>query len=130
LARPGVKAFRISTLGVCRRRMRKIKKREASSPEKGEIIIYQTSDGMAALDVRLEQDTLWLSQKQLAILFQTERSVITKHLRNIFLSGELDKNLVCAKFAHTAEDRKTYQIAFYNLDAILSAHYIFHLILE
>jgi prophage maintenance system killer protein len=103
--------------------MRKIKKREASSPEKGEIIIYQTSDGMAALDVRLEQDTLWLSQKQLAVLFQTERSVITKHLRNIFLSGELDKNSVCAKFAHTAEDRKTYQIAFYNLDAIISVGY-------
>ena len=103
--------------------MRKAKTREGAVAGKGEIVLYQTSDGKTALDVRLEQDTLWLSQKQLAVLFQTERSVITKHLRNIFRSGELDENSVCAKFAHTAEDGKTYQIAFYSLDATISVGY-------
>jgi hypothetical protein len=92
-------------------------------PLKGEIIIYQASDGKTALDVRLEGETLWLNQKQLSELFQTERSVITKHIGNIFRSGELDKNSACAKFAHTAEDEKTYQTTFYNLDAIISVGY-------
>ncbi len=89
----------------------------------GEIILYQTPDGAMALDVRLEHDTLWLNQKQMSELFATERSVITKHLRNIFNSGELDKNSVCAFFAHTAEDGKTYQVAFYNLDVAISVGY-------
>ena len=69
------------------------------------------------------RETLWLTQKQLSELFQTERSVITKHLGNIFRSGELDKLSVCAKFAHTADDGKTYQSTFYNLDAIISVGY-------
>ena len=77
--------------------------------DKGEIILYQTPDGRAELDVRLEGDTLWLAQKQLAALFETERSVITKHLQNIFRTGELDRESVCANFAHTAEGGKTYQ---------------------
>jgi hypothetical protein len=94
-----------------------------STPGKGEIVLYQAPDGKAALDVRLEGETLWLNQKQLSDLFQTERSVITKHLRNIFRSGELERNSVCAKFAHTAEDGKVYQTTFYNLDAIISVGY-------
>ena len=96
---------------------------ESNIPGKGEIILYQSPDGKAALDVRLEGDTLWLTQKQISHLFQTERTVITKHLGNIFRSGELEKESVCAKFAHTAEDGKTYQTVFYNLDTIISVGY-------
>ena len=103
--------------------MKKVKTKEAAIVGKGEIVLYRTSDGKTALDVRLEQETLWLSQEQMGVLFQTERSVITKHLRNIFRSGELVKDSACAKFAHTAEDGKTYQTLFYSLDAILSVGY-------
>ena len=99
------------------------KTKKSISSLKGGIIIYRASDGKTALDVRLEGETLWLNQKQLSELFQTERSVITKHFGNIFRSGELDKNSVCAKFAHTAEDGKTYQTNFYNLDAVISVGY-------
>ena len=66
-------------------------KQTAITSGKGEIILYRAPDGRAALDVRFEEDTLWLTQKQIAELFATERSVITKHLRNIFNSGELDE---------------------------------------
>ncbi len=90
---------------------------------RGEIAIYRAPDGTISLDVRLEHETLWLSQKQMSELFTTERSVITKHLRNIFQTGELDRDSVCAFFAHTAADGKTYQVEFYNLDAILSVGY-------
>ncbi|WP_297059907.1 hypothetical protein [Thermosynechococcus sp. M3746_W2019_013] len=90
---------------------------------RGEIVLYRAPDGSIALDVRLEQETVWLTQKQMAQLFQTERSVITKHLRNIFASGELKRESVCAIFAHTAEDGKTYQTQYYNLDAIISVGY-------
>ena len=89
----------------------------------GEIVLYTTKDGRAAVDVRLEQETIWLPQKDIAILFDTERSVVTKHLRNILATGELEADSVCAKFAHTAADGKKYQTAFYNLDAILSVGY-------
>ena len=89
----------------------------------GTVVLYQDPDGKVTLDVRLDRDTLWLNQKQMAELFATERSVITKHLRNIFKSGELEKEAVCAKFAHTASDGKTYQVTFYNLDAIISVGY-------
>jgi prophage maintenance system killer protein len=99
------------------------KQKMTASPTKGEVILYQESNGKTALDVRLEGDTLWLTQKQISELFQTERSVVTKHFGNIFRSGELDKNSVCAKFAHTARDGKTYKTTFYNLDAIISVGY-------
>ncbi len=89
----------------------------------GEIILYEESDGRIALEVRLEQDTIWLNQKQMAELFATERSAITKHLGNIFKSRELDRKSVCAKFAHTAPDGKVYQVNFFNLDAIISVGY-------
>lgn len=88
-----------------------------------ELVLYKSKDGSIELDVQLERDTIWLSQTQLAELFSTERSVITKHLRNVFTTGELDKNSVCAKFAHTAADGKTYQTQFYSLDAIISVGY-------
>lgn len=66
----------------------------------GEIIIYQTSDGSTALDVRLEKDTIWLTQKQIAELFGTKRPAITKHLKNIFSSGELEESSTCSILEH------------------------------
>ncbi len=86
------------------------------------IVIYESSDG-EQVTVRLESDNLWLTQEQIANLFKKERSVITKHLRNIFKEGELVSHSVRAKFAHTAADGKTYQVDFYNLDAIISVGY-------
>lgn len=88
-----------------------------------DIVLYKSKDGAVKLDVQLEKDTIWLGQAQLSELFATERSVITKHLRNVFSSKELDKARVCAKLAHTAADGKTYQTQFYNLDAIISVGY-------
>lgn len=92
-------------------------------PSKGEIVIYRTKDKKIQLEVTLEQETVWLSQKQIATLFKTERSVITKHLQNIFKNKELEQNSVCAKIAHTAPDGKVYEIIFYNLDVIISVGY-------
>lgn len=93
------------------------------SDNQGNIIIYQTEDGNTRIEVKMEQDTIWLSQAQIAVLFAVDRTVVTKHLGNVFEEGELDKKSVCAKFAHTAEDGKTYQTQFYNLDAIISVGY-------
>ena len=96
---------------------------------KGEIIIYQTADGSTSLDVKLEQETIWLNQKQIAELFGTKRPAITKHLKNIFLSGELEENRVCSKMEHTtphgamADKTQTTEVKYYNLDAILSVGY-------
>lgn len=91
--------------------------------EQGELIVYQSEDGTAAVDVRLKDETVWLSQAQMQELFGRERSVITKHINNVFKEGELIRNQVCAKFAHTADDGKTYQVAHYNLDVIISVGY-------
>lgn len=93
------------------------------SDNQGNIIIYQADDGHTRIEVKMEDETVWLTQAQIAILFDVDRSVVTKHLGNIFEEGELDKDSVCAKFAHTAEDGKTYQTQFYNLDAIISVGY-------
>jgi hypothetical protein len=73
---------------------------------KGEIILYQAKDGKINVEVSFQRETVWLAQKQIAELFKTERSVITKHLHNIFKSKELDRDSVCAIFAHTAQDGK------------------------
>lgn len=86
-------------------------------------MIYKPKTGTARLKVKLEQESLWLNQKQMSELFETERSVITKHINNVFKTGELNKNSVCANFAHTAEDGKTYNTNFYNLDMIISVGY-------
>ncbi|QGG47382.1 virulence RhuM family protein [Heliorestis convoluta] len=88
-----------------------------------EIIFYTTSEGDMKVEVLFRDETLWLSQKRMAEIFGVDRSVITKHLSNIFAEGELDKNSVCAKFAHTAEDGKTYKTQFYHLDAIIAVGY-------
>jgi hypothetical protein len=89
----------------------------------GEFLLYTTPDGETRVECRFKDETIWLSQKLIAELFGAERSVVTKHLANIFKEGELEENSVCAKFAHTATDGKTYRSKFYNLDAIIAVGY-------
>ncbi len=93
-------------------------------PEKqSEILIYQTDDGRVKLDVRLENETLWLTQQKMADLFQTTKQNIGQHLKNIFEEGELKQDSVVKKFFTTAADGKQYNTNFYNLDAIISVGY-------
>ncbi|MCT7508685.1 virulence protein RhuM/Fic/DOC family protein [Aliarcobacter cryaerophilus] len=87
------------------------------------IVIYEDANGEIKLDVSLENDTLWLSQKQLEVLFDRDKSVISRHIKNIFKEEELDKNSVVAKNATTATDGKIYQVEYYNLDMIISLGY-------
>lgn len=87
-----------------------------------EIIIYQP-DSTVKLEVRLENETVWLTQQQIADLFGVKQPAISKHLKNIFESGELDENSVHSILEYTASDGKTYKTKFYNLDAILSVGY-------
>jgi len=86
-------------------------------------VIYRAKDGSARLDVELREETIWLRQDQISLLFDSERSVVTKQLRNIFRTGELDKNSVSSILEHTAADGKTYKTQFYNLDAVISIGY-------
>lgn len=86
-----------------------------------QLVIFDSGAGQ--VEVRLASETVWLRQEQMAELFERERSVITKHIRNVFSEGELVRDSVCAKFAHTAADGKTYQVDYYNLDAIISVGY-------
>ena len=87
-----------------------------------EIVLYQPNES-TSLEVRLEDDTVWLTQAQIASLFGTQRPAITKHLSNIFKDGELDQDAVSSILEHTADDGKLYKTKFYNLDAILSVGY-------
>ena len=90
---------------------------------RGEIILYQP-DNEIKLEVRLEEETVWLTQEQIAILFGTKRPAITKHLNNIYNSGELEKESTCSILEHMGNDGKQkYATQFYNLDAILSVGY-------
>jgi len=88
-----------------------------------DIILYSSADGNVRVEVFYSGETFWLSQKRMAELFGVDRTVITKHLQNVFLTNELEEVSVCAKFAHTAEDGKVYQTNFYNLDAIIAIGY-------
>ena len=94
-----------------------------------EILLYQTADGQTKIDVRLEEETVWLSQAQMGELFQKERSVISKHIKNIFEEGELQEDLVCANFAHTTQHgdikgkTQVKNIKLYNLDVVISVGY-------
>jgi DNA ligase (NAD+) len=97
--------------------------KEQSQPGHGEIVLYQAENGKSSLEVHLQDETVWLTQKQISALFETERSVITKHLNNVFRTEELERDSVCANFAHTAADGKTYQTNYYNLDAIIAVGY-------
>lgn len=93
------------------------------SESKGELILYQTEDGLTKIDVVMENDSVWLSLDQMADLFQRDKSTISRHIKNIFTEGELEEKAVVAKFATTAADSKTYQVSFYNLDVIISVGY-------
>lgn len=95
---------------------------EISNPL-SDIIMYKKDDGTVNIEILVQNETLWLTQERMAQLFGVDRTVITKHLGNIFKSGELVKESVCAKIAHTASDGKKYNTQFYNLDAILSVGY-------
>lgn len=88
-----------------------------------EVLLYKTPDGQVKVEVFLHHETIWLPQKRIAELFEVDRSVISKHLRNIFNEGELKENSVCANIAHTATDGKTYHTKYYNLDAIIGVGY-------
>lgn len=90
--------------------------------EQGEVILYQP-DETIKLEVKLENETVWLSIEEMSNLFGRDISVIGKHIRNIFKEEELVKDSVWAKFAYTASDGKTYQVDYYNLDVIISVGY-------
>lgn len=94
--------------------------------DKGEIIIYQTSDGQTELDVRLEGDTVWLSQAQLAQLLQVRPQNITMHIRNVYKEGELERSATCKNFLQVQNEGGrliTRNMKFYNLDVIISVGY-------
>lgn len=91
--------------------------------DNGNIIIYQTEDGLTKLDVQLHDETVWLSLDMMAQLFQRDKSTISRHIKNIFAEGELQTSAVVANFATTASDGKIYQVDYYNLDVIISVGY-------
>jgi hypothetical protein len=88
-----------------------------------QIEIYTSPDGSTQIEVQFEGDTFWLNLNQISNLFEKDKSVISRHLKNIFTSGELIRDSVVAKNATTAQDGKTYNVEYYNLDAILSVGY-------
>ena len=90
---------------------------------RGEIIIYQAEDGMTKIDVRFEDETVWLTQAQLCDLYQTSKSNISEHIKHIFEEGELEEDSVVRKFRTTAADGKNYNVTYYNLDMIISLGY-------
>lgn len=96
--------------------------KKSQKKEQG-LVIYQTEKGRVELRGDFSNDTMWASQSQLSEVFNVERSVITKHIRNVLKDKELAEDAVCAKFAHTAEDGKSYSVQFYSLDMILSVGY-------
>ena len=95
---------------------------QPSSPG-GQILLYQTEDGLSRVECRFQGETLWLSLTEIAALFGRDKSVISKHLKGIFDDGELARDAVVANYATTAADGKTYRVDFYNLDAILAVGY-------
>lgn len=90
---------------------------------RGELIVYESKDGKANIEVRLQDETVWLSRRQMAELFDRDYKTVSKHINNVFKDGELRKNSVVAKFATTGSDAKTYQVEYYNLDVIISVGY-------
>jgi predicted nuclease of restriction endonuclease-like (RecB) superfamily len=89
-----------------------------------EIVIYQSEEGSTKIDVRMEDETVWLSLDQMADLFQRDKSTISRHIKNIFEEAEVRQESVVANFATTATDGKTYQVDYYNLDIIRNLKYI------
>ena len=91
--------------------------------EQNKVIIYAASDGQTKIDVKLEDETLWLTQAQMCELYQTSKSNISEHIRHIFEEGELQEDSVVRKFRTTAADGKSYLTTFYNLDMIIALGY-------
>ena len=91
--------------------------------QKGNILLYQTAEGESKIEVRLSNDTVWLTADQMAALFQRNKSTISRHIKNVFDSSELQPDSVVAFFTTTASDEKTYMVAYYNLDMIISVGY-------
>lgn len=94
--------------------------------DKGLFLLYQTPDGDSQIEVKLQNDTVWLSLDQMAELFQRNKSTISRHIKNVLEDGELEEDSVVAKFATTATDGKKYSVAYYNLDMIISVGYRVH----
>ena len=94
-----------------------------------QLIIYKTEDGKIKIETHFKDETVWLTQEQIGELFQRDRSVISRHIKNIFSEGELEENMVCANFAHTTQHgaikgkSQTQSVKYYNLDAIISVGY-------
>jgi hypothetical protein len=102
-----------------------VKSERESGMEKNdsEIIIYRTEDGATKIDVRLDENSVWLTQSDLVELFQSSKSNISEHIKHIFEERELNETAVVRKFRTTAPDGKNYNVAFYNLDVIISVGY-------
>jgi hypothetical protein len=94
--------------------------KEKTVPDKGQLLLYQTQDNLTRIDVRLEEETVWLTQSQMAELFQTSVPNVSMHIRNLFQEGELPKDSVVKEFLTTAADGKSYKTNHYNLDVIIS----------
>ena len=92
-------------------------------PRESEILFYQTNEGNVKIDVHFMDETFWMSQKKIGELFGVQRPAITKHLKNIFDSGELNSSSVSSILEHTADDGKNYNTTFYNLDVIIAIGY-------
>lgn len=91
---------------------------------RGNIVIFQTKDGKTSIDVKLENETVWLTQAQMSDLFQKDRTVIGRHINNVYREGELERDITCAKFAHMGIDKdQQYETTVYNLDVIISVGY-------
>jgi hypothetical protein len=91
--------------------------------EKSEIIIYQTEDGITKINVRLENNTVWLNQNDIVELFQSSKPNISEHIKHIFKEGELNEGSVVRNFRTTASDNKEYNVKYYNLDVVISVGY-------
>lgn len=94
--------------------------------DKGQILLYQTPDGESRIEVKLQDETVWLNLDQMAELFQRNKSTISRHIKNVFEEGELEQYSVIANFATTASNGKTYNVTYYNLDMIISVGYRVH----
>ena len=99
-----------------------VKRREIRNST-AEFLILQIEGKEQGVEVFYKDKTIWCTQKAMGMLFDCDRSVVTKYLGNIFVSGELNENSVCAKFAHTASNGKSYQTQFYSLDAVIAVGY-------
>jgi len=100
-----------------------MKDANSKSDNQGEIVIYQTDDGLTHLDVKMSDETVWLTQQQMVELFQSSKANVSEHIKNIFSEGELSEKAVVRKFRTTAADGKKYDVLHYNLDMIISLGY-------